>query len=119
MLSFQMSNLVDTLTHIDSNLHQYLSLFVLWNILTILIFLPIVNHLILPYWPSLSMKKRIGAGVFLGALATAVTAILEYTVHRMSYQTQLVCFLLPTTILAISEVLVLATSKFNNKPTSG
>ena len=109
MLSYEIGNLFKHVTQINTEL--FFNVFTLCNILTIMLFLPILNHLIIPCFPTLSMKARVGFGVALNTFAVVVAAIVEGCVHKESFERQLLWLLLPSTLLAIAEVLVSLTCK--------
>ena len=80
----------------------------LCNIVTILICLPILNHLVVPCLQNaVSMKHHIGLGVFLnlGAVIASICLELFLPPNRLPW------LLLPAVLISIGEVLVFATGK--------
>ena len=107
MISFQMNNYgsnstVGVIHRLAPNLLR------LCNIVTILICLPILNHLVVPCLQNaVSMKHHIGLGVFLNLCALIASIFLEQFVKT----DRLPWLLLPAVLLSIGEVLVVATGK--------
>jgi len=107
MISLQMNNYgnnstVHVIRHLAPNLLR------LCNIVTILICLPILNHLVVPCLQNaVSMKHHIGLGVFLNLCALIASICLE----QSQLTKQLPWLILPAVLLSIGEMLVVATGK--------
>lgn len=126
MISYQVRNftLVAEGLHSPTINQNYLTgnLLTIFNTVTILFCCPLLNHLIVPCLPSTSMKKRLGLGILLNALAIAVAAILEFVTFNHNDATQRVLFLMiPALLISVAEALVFITGKLghiwiNNSP---
>ena len=105
MISFQMNNYGKNSTNPVLH-HLAPNLLDLSNIVTILICLPIMNHLVVPCLQNaVSMKHHIGLGVILN-LGTLIASIcLEW----LQPANRLPWLLLPAVLLSIGEMLVFAT----------
>lgn len=86
--------------------------FSLWNALIIMMALPIVNFVILPCFPSWTMRERIGVGVVLIALSAVLTAYLEWCIFPLvSQHHQLLWLVLPVFTVSIGEMLLFVTGE--------
>ena len=87
-------------------------LFVLWNIVTIMVALPILNFIVLPCIPSSTMRERIGFGVALVALSAVLSAYLEWCVlSDVSSLHKFLWLILPSVCVSLGEVLLFVTSE--------
>lgn len=87
------------------------NLLTIFNTVTILFFCPLLNHLILPCLPSTSMKKRIGLGSLLNAVAIAVAAILEFSTFNHDTMQRVLLLMIPVLLISVAEALVFITGK--------
>ena len=74
----------------------------------VLIVLPVVNFLVIPCFPKLTIRARIGIGLLLylvGNIAMVVIHAAPLATHATVTGVQLGCMLIPVTIFAIAEVL--------------
>ena len=93
------------------------NIFILWNLISILVALPLLNFLVVPCIPSSTMRERIGFGVAFITLSSVIAAFLEWcVVHDMSQGLQLLWLLIPSVCLSFGEVLLFVTGKFKNRP---
>ena len=115
MISYQMKNLAVRITDQTSSGNVFLlqSLLILVNVVTIMIIIPLLNHIVYPlldnYTPN--MRKRIGIGTFL-AIPVAVSLVLieGFEVHaRLDASVQIYSLILPAVLLSISEVFAYVT----------
>ena len=84
----------------------------LWNALVILIALPVVNFVVLPFIPSWTMRERMGIGVALIALSAILAAYLEWCVFPLvSQHHQFMWLLLPIVTVSLGEMLLFVTGK--------
>ena len=90
------------------------------NALFILLSLPVINYVIIPCFPKLTIRARIGVGLTLYCIGNiAVVAIhaaaLVHNHWRQVSEIQLFCLLLPTIIFAVAESLtIVASNKCTN-----
>ena len=109
MISLQMNNYgsrssVVVITRLAPNLLR------LCNIVTILICLPVMNHLVVPYLQNVvSMKHHIGLGVILNLGALITSICLER--FQSAIANPLPWLLIPAVILSIGEMLVVTTGE--------
>ena len=118
MLEFQTKTLqikaVNVTSHTETAGYFLENLVVLVNVSTIIVFIPILNHLIFPimdmYTPN--MRKRIGIGLVV-TLATPVTAALIEGTSTDSVNTseRPFLFVIPVVLLTISETFVYVPGK--------
>ena len=98
--------------HIDVVEPELPDVFILCNIVTILIALPIFNFVFLPCIPSSNMRERVGFGVSLIILSSVLSAYLEWCVlPGVSPQHKLLCLLLPTVCVSLGELLLFVTGE--------
>ena len=91
---------------------SYLSQFV--NGATVVIFVPILNHVLIPFLPrfNMSLKLRLGSGVVLNVLAFVTATFIQGIVQEDQNVTELdklLWLLLPAILLALGETLVFVT----------
>ena len=73
----------------------------------ILLFIPFLNHVILPCVPGASMKRRIGVGVFFLLLSTAMATIVQWQLHHIhSHHMRLFWQFMPIVLFAVAEALI-------------
>ena len=105
MISYQMSNFSNGSVVPVIPAYIYVAP-TICNIVTILICLPIMNHLIVPYLQStINMKHYIGFGVFLNLGAVIASIWLEWFPRT----NRLLWLLLPAVLLAMGEMFVTVT----------
>ena len=88
------------------------------SVLLVLLSLPIINYVIIPCFPKLTIRARIGVGLTLyciGNIAVVAihTAALVHNHWRQVSKIQLFCLLLPMIIFAVAESLTVVASKHN------
>ena len=125
MISYQVRNftLVAEGLHNPTINQNYLTgnLLTIFNTVTILFCIPLLNLLIVPCLPSTSMKKRLGLGILLNALAIAVAAILEFATFNHDATQRVLFLMIPVLLISVAEALVFITGKLghiwiNNSP---
>lgn len=106
MISYQMSNFSNSLTMPVILAYVAPNLMRICNIVTILICLPIMNHLIVPCLQStINMKHYIGFGIVLNLGAVIVSIWLEWFPRT----NRLLWLLLPAVLLSMGEMFVAVT----------
>lgn len=109
MLEYQMGNIYRIRSDL---LLLFPDVFSLWNIVTVMILLPIFNYLILPCAPLSSMRVRIGFGVTFIFFSAVIAAYLEWCVLPLiSPDRHYIWQLLPTLSLSLGEMMVFVTGK--------
>lgn len=104
MISYQMSNFSNSLSVIPGYVAP--NLMRICNIVTILICLPIMNHLIVPCLQSaINMKHYIGFGIVLNLGAVIASIWLEW----FPQPNRLLLLLLPAVLLSMGEMFVAVT----------
>ncbi len=88
------------------------------NTVTIVLFLPIFNHVVLPFSPRLSMsiKLRLVIGLILNLLAILIAVILQATVEvnsGISVTDRFLWLLLPAIVLSVAESLTFVSCKLS------
>lgn len=94
----------------------YPNIYFALNALLILFCLPIINYVIIPCFPKLTIRARIGIGLTLYCIGNiALIAIhiagLVHNHWKQVSKVQLFCLLLPTIIFAVAESLTSVSSK--------
>lgn len=118
MMSYQMKNLSVMVTGSTTSRDTYLlqNLIILVNVLTIMILIPLLNHIVYPlldnYTPN--MRKRIGIGTFLAIpLAVSLVLIEGFEVHTgLDASVQIYSFIFPAVLLSVSEVFTYVTGTY-------
>jgi len=118
MMSYQMKNLAVMVTGSTTSRDTYLlqNLTILVNVLTIMILIPLLNHIVYPlldnYTPN--MRKRIGIGTFLAIpLAVSLVLIEGFEVHTgLDASVQIYSFIFPAVLLSVSEVFAYVTGTY-------
>lgn len=84
------------------------NLFFLLNIVTGLLFVPLINHIFIPCFPSLSMRGRMAIGMVINVMAIITAAAIEAGIrdtHRTPLEQLLLLYILPTLLVTLPEVL--------------
>jgi len=118
MMSYQMKNLSVMVTGSTTSRDTYLlqNLIILVNVLTIMILIPLLNHIVYPlldnYTPN--MRKRIGIGTFLAIpLAVSLVLIEGFEVHTgLVASVHIYSFIFPAVLLSVSEVFTYVTGTY-------
>ncbi len=71
----------------------------------ILLFIPILNHMILPCVPGASIKRRIGVGVFFLFLAAALSTVVDWQLQHI-HSNPVVWQMIPIVFFAVGEALI-------------
>ena len=107
-ITYQLSTAATT---IDGHKLPYLTRNVIWiiNTGTILITLPLINHIVIPFWPTVNMKLKLGVGFALHVLAFGVAGFIQWskTIEGLLNDQQFFYWmLLPTILLSTAEAIV-------------
>lgn len=84
-------------------------LFLITETMIVCLAIPVLNHLVLPFNPGLSMKRRLGVGVFFLLLSVVIAMVIEILQNRIKHL--LLWLLLPTALFAIADMLIFVTGK--------
>ena len=85
---------------------------VLINVVTFLIFLPILNHILIPFIPGFSMRIRIGCGLVCNLLCVAIATLLQVGEFNLTSYSKLGWLVVPVVLLSLGDALTVVTSKF-------
>ncbi len=101
-----------------SNSYYSISLYLndLVNVVTIVIFIPLFNHVALPFLPilSMSLKFRMIIGLVLNLIAALIAVFLQITVEidrNDSGNEKFIWLLLPTIVFSVAETLTIVSCK--------
>ena len=95
--------------------HQlYLTTNVIWiiNTGTTLIILPLINHIIIPFWPTVNMKVKLGMGFALHVVSFGVAGFIQWSKTRLTEQQFFYWMLLPAILLSTAEAVVFVSGEF-------
>ncbi len=102
-----------------SNSYYSISLYLneLVNVVTIVVFIPLFNHVALPFLPilSMSLKFRMIIGLVLNLIAALIAVFLQITVEidrNDSGNDKFIWLLLPAIIFSVAETLTIVSCKF-------
>ena len=99
----------------NPRLHNYVfpTLYPMFDAVMVLVYLPLLNHLILPCFPFTTMKERLGIGVGVNIIASAIAALLEWLTQQLdvSSEHKLLWLLIPVALLALTELLIFVTGE--------
>ena len=84
------------------------------DILTYLNFLPFLNHIIIPFFPVLSMRMRIGCGLVFNISSVGIAMLLQMGQFNLTEHSRLGWLVLPAVLLSLGDALTVVTSKSNN-----
>lgn len=104
-------------TAINAHNQLYLTSNVIWiiNTGTILIILPLTNHIIIPFWPTVNMKVKLGVGFALHVLSFGVAGFIQWSktdIGLLTNQQFFYWMLLPTILLSTAEAIVFVSGEF-------
>ena len=74
-----------------------------------LIALPLINHIIIPFWPTVNMKLKLGVGFSLHVLSFGVAGFIQWnkTIEGLLTEQQFFYWmLLPTIVWSVAEAIV-------------
>ena len=114
MMSYQVNNLVGMITrptNANYNTFVFPNLYIVFNCLGALVYLPLINNLILPCLPSVSMKKRLGCGVFINLITFISAAYVQWGTSASDSKHTLLWLLIPGALLPLVEVLIFVTGE--------
>lgn len=97
----------------NPRVHSYVfpTLYPTFDAVMVLIYLPLLNHLILPRFPYTTMKGRLGIGVGVNIVASAAAALLELLTRKVSSEHKLLLLMIPVALLALTELLIFVTGE--------
>ena len=81
------------------------------NTVTIILTLPLVNHLLVPCVTSMTIRERMGIGMAINFVALGCAAYLEWVVADATQLHQALWFILPSVLLSVQEVFTDISSK--------
>ena len=85
------------------------------NTLSLMVFLPLVNHLLVPCVPSLTIRGKIAIGFVITILSLSLILVLEFTLSKQSALQRFLWYAVPSILLTLPEVLVLVSGKLYAK----
>ena len=120
MLPYQLNYLASNITDLSYQGFLDSNLFQLINISSILIALPILNHVILVCFPNTNIRVRLGLGVLLVCLSAVLAGFLQWSFNfrhkeNIDYVQQLLWLVLPSIVDSIGEMLVFVTGECTYK----
>ncbi len=115
ILPYQFEDITEELSKSYYSIAFYLNDLV--NTVTIVIFIPLFNHVALPFLPllSMSLKFRMIIGLVLNLIATLTAVFIEITVEidrNDSGNEKLIWLLLPAIVFSVAETLTIVSCKF-------
>ena len=118
MLTYQVSTTIRDIVNksgADSRFRNYVlpTVYTIIDDLIVLLFLPVLNHLIIPSFPLMSIKGRLGFGAFVNFVAVGAAACLQWSAQGLSTNSEhkLVWYLVPVSLLALAELFVFVTGE--------
>lgn len=95
--------------------HLYSNLYPTLNIIFVFLSLPIVNFFLIPYFPKITIRARIGAGLVLYCIGNVIVVIIHAVKNWNGQVTesQFYSLLLPTAIFGFAEVLTNVSCQLN------
>lgn len=99
-----------------NNLHS--NLYPTLNILFVFLSLPIVNFFLVPYFPKITIRARIGAGLVLYCIGCVIVVVIHAVPcgrkwNGLVTMTELYALLIPTAIFGFAEVLTNVSCQLN------
>ena len=111
-MSYQVSSLVGVITRPTNMKYSkfvFPTLYTIFDAVSVLVYLPLINHLVLPCFPSLSMKKRLGIGSLVNIITLISAAYLQWGTGAFDSKHVLLWFLIPGALLPLGEMLTFVT----------
>ena len=92
----------------QSHRHSYLASNIIWliNAGAILIALPLINHIIIPFWPTINMKIKLGVGFIIHVLSFGIAGFIQWKESILNEQQYFYWMVLPTIFLSVGESFV-------------
>ena len=75
---------------------------------SILIALPIINHIIIPFWPTVSMKLRLGLGFVVHILSFGIAGFIQWKEDTPEQQQFFYWMILPAVFFSVGETVVVS-----------
>ena len=87
---------------------SYLAENILWiiNAGSILIALPLINHVIIPLWPTVNMKLKLGVGFVIHILSFGIAGFIQWREGALEPQQFFYWMILPTIFFSVGETTV-------------
>ena len=113
MLIDRMNNTLTEATHNSTKLSTIFlpNVYPIINTLSLIVFLPLVNHLMVPCIPSMTIRGKIGLGMGIAVLSLGLGALLEWAVENASPLSKALWFTIPSILLTLPEVFVFVSGK--------
>ena len=113
MMSYQVSNLIGMITRPASTKYNFIfpAIYNIFDALCALIYLLLINHLVLPCFPSLTMKKRLGIGSLINIVTLISAAYVQWGTGASDSKHVLLWLLIPGALLPLGEVLMFVTGE--------
>ena len=88
--------------------HTYLAENIIYiiNSGTILLALPLINHILIPLRPTVSMKLRLGIGFFVHVLSFGIAGFIQWREATLSQEQFFYWMIFPTVVLSLGENIV-------------
>ena len=95
------------------HVQQYLSHNTIWiiNTGTILIVLPVINHLLIPLRPTTNIRLKIGVGFTLHVLSFGVASFVQWRQESVTHQQFFSWMVLTMVLLSLGETIVFVSSE--------
>ena len=81
------------------------------NTLTVALIVPIVNHILVPCIPSMTIKEKIGIGMAISIVGVVFGAYLEWAVADKKPLYKALFFIIPSVILSIQETFAIVSGQ--------
>ena len=109
------SQLANSVVHVISNgsKHTFLAVNIISviNAGTIILALPIINHILIPLWPTVNMKLKLGVGFFVHVLSFVFAGFIQWRAATLTQQQFFYWMILPTILLSLGENVVFVTGE--------
>ena len=111
MYTSMLKNVKDNDIHIipDNNKHPPFDFFATTEPVMVCIVILILNNLVLPFFPDMSMKRRLGAGALFLVLSIVSATVLVKAYCELNHQ--FFWLLLPLALLSIADTCIFVTGK--------
>lgn len=107
MLINRMNSTLAQAAHDSELSHIFIpNVYPILNTVSMIVFLPIVNHVLVPCIPSMTIRSKMTIGLVIAVLSLAIGALLEYTMSNKSPLHKALWFIIPSILLTLPEVFV-------------
>ena len=92
---------------------SYLAGNILWiiNAGSILIALPIINHIIIPFWPTVNMKLKLGLGFVIHIVSFGIASFIQWREDTLKPQQFFYWMILPAIFFSVGETVVVVSGE--------